>query len=329
MKQSWRKEALSHLLHLKESQAVRCSSWPSSLKTEQAALLQSGIARILTPPGKRSPYLVVIDAQKLDARIKSYVGEAPAAALAGRVNNLHKNGLTKAGGALPYMLLNILPGQTPWIKNGEPLRFTQHPDAYSGIIIEDENQSPRPTGDVLLVENREVWLKIRSKLPNHLQNCSIIHYEGWLSSRLLEALISWDKANIWLAPDYDPVGFQNFIKLQKRLPEVNILVPRITDDQICQWGSSEIWVNQVDYLYTVNQWCMGNSSPAASLFRRLARLGVGLEQEFLLGIPHLFWDLGKEASNEEYSTDQKSHPRTEGRVADPSLAKTDGSACGS
>jgi len=286
-----RKEALKWLLSLKEQQHLKRSTWPSGLIPEFDALQQSGIIRVTTPPGRRAPHITVIDNTKLDSRIAIYVGDAPQKNMPARTANIHKHGSSKKGKELPYLLMNVLPGSTPWSIGEAQLNLPNGEHQYSGLIIREGEPSPEPTGKVVLIENRESWLKLRSRLPDDLKNASIIHYEGWVSSRLIQVLKGWGKASIWLAPDYDPVGFQNFIKLKEVRQDVHMLLPNLTDKEIEQWGNSELWAKQRDYLYTARNWCAKNPGLVSTFFDKLTHLGLAVEQEFLSGISRLVWDM--------------------------------------
>lgn len=293
MKNLTRRDALKWLLTLRDQQAIKFSEWPIGLRTELDALKQSSIVRIATPVGRRSPHLVVIDIPKLESRIASYSGDAPLSDLPVRAASIHAHGTSKGGGALPYLLINVLPGHTRWLISGRPVSLPTEDDVYSGLILKEGQPGPQPEGDVILVENREAWLGLRARLPERLKKASIIHYEGWLSSRLISVVKEWANASLWIAPDYDLVGFHNYFKLLEVRQDVKMLVPQVTDAEVAQWGSRELWAKQIDYLYSVRQWCANCPGPVASLFDRLSRLGTGMEQEFVLGISRLVWDIEK------------------------------------
>jgi len=285
-----RKKALQWLLTLKDQQCLKVSAWPSGLGAELDALQKAGVVRISTPEGRRTPHLVVISNTKLDARISNITGDSPLKDLPARAASIHKHGSSKAGDALPYMMLNVLPGGTPWVVGDTPVPLQMGDHCYSGLILREKKPSPQPLGDIILIENRETWVDIRHRLPLKLQAASLIHYEGWLSDRLIKVLKTWDRARIWIAPDYDPVGFHNYFKLKEVRQDVVMLIPHLTGAEIKQWGNEELWAKQQGYLYTVRKWCADNPGPTADFFEDLSRQGVGIEQEFLLGISHLVWN---------------------------------------
>ncbi len=92
---------------------------------------------------------------------------------------------------------------------GNILQWESPSPAFLKLLWHDERRpdaTPKPTGHVVLVENRDTLLHLPTRLPAVLSGALVAHYEGWLSERLLALLVSWESAKIWLLPDLDPVG---------------------------------------------------------------------------------------------------------------------------
>lgn len=267
--------------------------WPEKLRGELKGLLELGVVILGIPPGKRSPHIKVADIVRLQARIDALKGDALAENASVRATNLGTRGNSKLGHKLPYMLINVLGGsRTTWLKpSGRSLlHATDDCGSYQGIVLNDDSEDDyEPVGDVILIENRDVWLNIRPLLPSRLTNAALIQYEGWLSDRLTSRLSQWKAANIYLLADYDPVGFQNHLRLQSVRPDAHMLIPKMSDAQLDQWGNAEVWQKSIKHLYTLNLWAADCVSEVAQFYQRIARKGLAIEQEALLGIKGLEW----------------------------------------
>jgi hypothetical protein len=288
-----RKDILHALQTLDTLGMQKSSDWPARLSGELQALEVAGVVTRLVPPGKRAPHIMVIDRARLTSRIAAIAGDAPDENASVRSMNLHHTGDTKLGKKLPYLTLNIRrSGQTVWHSpSGRLLAPTGDDEgAYLGILInEDSLDNYEPLGPVVLVENKDVWVNIANKLPPALQQAALIHYEGWLSERFLQRLASWRGATLHLLADYDPVGYQNFIKLQALRADAQMLVPNLSPAQVEQWGNGQVWKNSLGLVYTVHQWSAQQHTSATRFFELIAAKGLAVEQEALLGIDNLSW----------------------------------------
>lgn len=288
-----RKDILHALRTLDTLGMQKCSDWPARLSGELQALELAGVVTRQVPPGKRAPHIIVIDRARLTSRIASIAGDAPDENASVRSINLHQTGDTKLGKKLPYLSLNVRrSGQTRWQSPSGRILAPSGDDegAYLGILINEASlDNYEPVGSVVLVENKDVWVNIANKLPPALQQAALIHYEGWLSDRFLQRLASWRGATLYLLADYDPVGYQNFIKLQVLRPDAQMLVPDLSPAQIDQWGNGLVWKKSLGLVYTVRQWSAQHHTSATRFFDLIAAKGLAVEQEALLGIDNLSW----------------------------------------
>ncbi|WP_410951559.1 hypothetical protein [Pseudomonas sp. S1(2024)] len=288
-----RKVILQALEALQREGLQPATAWQTRLATELKGLRDIGVVAIAVPPGKRTPQVIITDHGRLQARIDALKGEAIAENASVRATNLGVRGDTKSGSRLPYMLINVLGGaQTAWARpSGASLASAgDDPGAYQGIILRDDGiDDYEPSGDVVLIENRDVWLNIRPLLPKSLNAAALIQYEGWLSDRFAARLAHWRHARLFLLADYDPVGFQNHLRLQHVRPDAQMLIPDMSDDQLDQWGNRHVWQKSTRHLYTLNEWASACDSEAARFYNRIAKKGLAIEQEALLGIQSLSW----------------------------------------
>lgn len=127
---------------------------------------------------------------------------------------------------------------------GNILQWESPSPAFLKLLWHDERRpdaTPKPTGHVVLVENRDTLLHLPTRLPAVLSGALVAHYEGWLSERLLALLVSWESAKIWLLPDLDPVGLANARRIAEALPCAGMLVPLLSPEIVDQYGDETIW----------------------------------------------------------------------------------------
>jgi hypothetical protein len=110
----------------------------------------------------------------------------------------------------------------------------------------------------------------------------IVHYEGWLSERLLNALKRWRYASLWLLPDMDPVGFANIKRLREALPHAGVLMPRISQQDLELFHDREIWQKNFGLVAGLLPWLETQSKVMKDSFDQLHKIGAGFEQETLL-----------------------------------------------
>ena len=288
-----RKITLQALEALLREGLQNARQWSGHLSTELQSLREIGVVITAVPPGKRTRHVIVRDTVRLAARIESLRGDEIAAHASVRASNLNRNGDTKNGLRLPYMLLNLLHGsQTTWRnRSGRSLgNEGDDPGAYQGIILRDGSEDDyEPKGPLVLVENRDVWINIRPLLPEALRLATLVQYEGWLSERFTSRLATWQDAEIFLLADFDPVGFHNHLRLQRVRPDAQMMLPVLSDAQLDQWGNNQVWHASAQLRYTLDMWAATSKSKAAHLYQRLAHRGLAVEQEALLGINDLEW----------------------------------------
>src|SRR5690606_2398053 len=160
--------------------------------------------------------------------------------------NIIHGGSSKRGGRLPSLMISCSAGEAVRWEDaqGNILQWESPSPAFLKLLWHDERRpdaTPKPTGHVVLVENRDTLLHLPTRLPAVLSGALVAHYEGWLSDRLLALLVSWEGAKIWLLPDLDPVGLANARRIAEALPCAGMLVPLLSPEIVDQYGDETIW----------------------------------------------------------------------------------------
>ncbi|VFT12543.1 Uncharacterised protein [Pseudomonas aeruginosa] len=171
---------------------------------------------------------------------------------------------------------------------GNILQWESPSPAFLKLLWHDERRpdaTPKPTGHVVLVENRDTLLHLPTRLPAVLSGALVAHYEGWLSERLLALLVSWESAKIWLLPDLDPVGLANARRIAEALPCAGMLVPLLSPEIVDQYGDETIWRESFALVPALLPWLEQQDPPLRDLFALLKCKGRGVEQEYCLAVP--------------------------------------------
>lgn len=279
-----RKE-LALLKKILERGSILESSWPelmhSNLRTLKViGALDSGLMR-----GKRAPQIWIKDRNQLDKRIAWLTPEEPDNTRSVRGASVMSANDSKSGDALPYLILNLVGGKdVSWRLDNDDFYWPHHPhpSCIRSLVIDQRGpgSSPTPVGPVILVENLDVQMNIGQKLPESLQGALIIHYPGWVSDKLIQALQSWDQADIYISPDLDPVGLSNLMRLSNAIPKVSFLIPEITAESLRKYGNGPIWSNNAALVVKLMPWIALQDKKLRTIFNILHLTGKGLEQEF-------------------------------------------------
>lgn len=281
---------LTTLTKLRLEGRMLASAWPKSLASLLEQLRRSGIVTVHTPQGARSPYVVITQPQAIDERIKRLSFEGDIVTESARAQNIVANGSSKRGSRLPYLSLLLVGGRAVgWeTETGVPVSWPApaHKACLRTLNIDERYPDDllQPLGDVILVENKDLAINLAEILPESLQGALIVHYEGWLSDRLLNVLGRWRYAKLWIMPDLDPVGFANIMRLRGGIPDAGVLLPCVTTDHLRVFGNQDIWKNNFGLVENLLPWIDRQEQSIKSLFGRLHQAGVGVEQEIFLAL---------------------------------------------
>jgi hypothetical protein len=279
------------LQKLKADGMLLASLWPASLKDLLEQLKRAGIVKMGMPAGRRSLHVVLANAEAIEQRIASITYQEPVSTQSTRALNILENGSSKRGAKLPYLSLMLVGGSAVgWeTDEGTPVAWPKaaHPSCLRMLNIDERKPEEllQPLGDVILVENKDQAINLPEILPEALKGALIVHYEGWLSERLLTVLKRWRYASLWLLPDMDPVGFANIKRLREALPHTGVLMPQISQQDLELFQDREIWQNNFGLVAGLLPWLETQSKVIQDGFDQLHKLGAGLEQEafFILG----------------------------------------------
>ena len=264
------------------------SAWPKSLTDLLDQLKRSAIVAMEKPAGSRSTHVILKNREAIDQRIKSISYNGEVLTDSARAQNIALNGTSKKGSRLPYIsLLLVGGGAVGWeTDTGVPVSWPTPPNRSCLRTLNIDERYPddllQPLGDVILVENKDLAINLAEILPETLHGALIVHYEGWLSARLLSVLERWRYAKLWILPDLDPVGFANIKRLREAIPDVGVLMPDITTDHIKVFGNHSIWKDNFGLVANLLQWVDKQDEDIQDVFNHLHRAGAGIEQEMLL-----------------------------------------------
>lgn len=264
------------------------SAWPKSLADLLEQLKRSAIVIVEKPAGARSPYVVLKNREAIELRIKSISFDGDVETDSVRAQNIAINGSSKKGNRLPYISLLLVGGKAVgWeTEDGVPVAWPTpaNRSCLRTLNIDERypNELLQPLGDVILVENKDLAINLAEILPHALQGALIVHYDGWLSTRLLSALKRWRYAKLWILPDLDPVGFANIKRLRDEIPDSCVLMPVVTSEDIKIFGNHGIWKDNFGLVANLIPWIDKQEEGIQEVFNHLHRGGVGIEQEMLL-----------------------------------------------
>lgn len=289
---------IATLEKLRQEGRILASAWPKSLADLLEQLKRSAIVSVSKPPGSRSTYVVLKNLKAIELRIQSITYDGDVVTDSARAQNIAANGSSKKGDRLPYVSLLLVGGSSVgWeTEEGVPVSWPMpaHKSCLRTLNIDERRPDDllQPLGDVILVENKDLAINISEILPKALKGALIVHYEGWLSGRLLEILKRWRYAKLWILPDLDPVGFANIKRLREEIPDAGILMPQVTTEHIRVFGNPHIWKDNFGLVANLLPWVDKQDQDIQDTFNHLHRASVGIEQEmlFVLG-DRLRWHL--------------------------------------
>lgn len=269
---------------------VPVRSWPKALEAVLDQLRVSGIVTVGRVPGRISPHVIVQHADSLGQRIARLQPPKDLESCSVRGLNIIHGGSSKRGGRLPSLMISCSAGEAVRREDaqGNILQWESPSPAFLKLLWHDERRpdaTPKPTGHVVLVENRDTLLHLPTRLPAVLSGALVAHYEGWLSERLLALLVSWESAKIWLLPDLDPVGLANARRIAEALPCAGMLVPLLSPEIVDQYGDETIWRESFALVPALLPWLEQQDPPLRDLFALLKCKGRGVEQEYCLAVP--------------------------------------------
>lgn len=269
---------------------VPVRSWPKALEAVLDQLRVSGIVTVGRVPGRISPHVIVQHADSLGQRIARLQPPKDLESCSVRGLNIIHGGSSKRGGRLPSLMISCSAGEAVRWEDaqGNILQWESPSPAFLKLLWHDERRpdaTPKPTGHVVLVENRDTLLHLPTRLPAVLSGALVAHYEGWLSERLLALLVSWESAKIWLLPDLDPVGLANARRIAEALPCAGMLVPLLSPEIVDQYGDETIWRESFALVPALLPWLEQQDPPLRDLFALLKCKGRGVEQEYCLAVP--------------------------------------------
>jgi hypothetical protein len=275
---------------LLEDGRMLVSAWPKSLIDVLEQLRRSSIVSVEKVAGTRSPHVILKNREAIETRLKniSFKGDIQTDSV--RAVNIATNGSSKKGNRLPYITLLLVGGSAVgWeTEEGKPISWPAPPikSCLRSLNVDERypEQLLQPLGDVILVENKDLAINLSEILPDTLRGALIVHYEGWLSARLLNILKRWRYAKLWLLPDLDPVGFANIKRLKEEIPDTGVLLPDLNQEHIRVLGDSDIWKNNFGLVVALLPWMDTQDERLQDSFDMLHRAGAGIEQELLLAI---------------------------------------------
>lgn len=276
---------------LVEEGQMLSSAWPKSLGELLEQLKRSSIVSVEKIAGARSPYVVLKNRSALEQRLKSISYQGDVVTDSVRAMNIAAQGESKKGSRLPYLSLLLVGGSAVGWETDEGVPISWPAPAHRACLrtLNVDERYPedllQPLGDIILVENKDLAINLAEILPVELKGALIVHYEGWISGRLMAILKRWRYAKIWILPDLDPVGFANIMKLRTEIPDAGVLMPTITTEHIKVFGNHNIWKDNFGLVSGLLPWIDKQPEAIQENFGHLHRAGLGLEQEmyFVIG----------------------------------------------
>lgn len=138
------------------------------------------------------------------------------------------------------------------------------------------------TGALWLVENQALFDQL-DWLPND-EHTSVIWYSGHLRTALLEWLARRPRAaHVYLFPDYDGVGLQNYLRLKRQLADqVSFWLMPNWQQKLSRFGNNLLWQNTHQEFQSAAPHLLpllDNEQALALLITAMQRQGLALEQE--------------------------------------------------
>lgn len=291
---------IATLEKLRQDGRILASAWPKSLAQLLEQLTRAGVVSVSKPQGARVPYVMIKNKRAIDERIASvsFSGEMDTDSV--RAQNIAANGASKSGGRLPYVSLLLVGGNSVgWeTECGVPVSWPApaHKSCLRMLNIDERYPDDllQPLGDVILVENKDLAINLPEILPPELQGALIVHYEGWLSDRLICTIKRWRYAKLWVLPDLDPVGFANIKRLRTQIPDVGVLIPDLSADDIRLFGNGSIWKDNFGLVENLLPWIRTQDQALQNIFVKLHESSVGIEQEaFLVMGKAITWNINR------------------------------------
>jgi hypothetical protein len=167
-----------------------------------------------------------------------------------------------------------------------PLHIRRSPDYAPTVHIMEDGQpsSLGLAGTVYLVENLEIWLYIE-KIASRFPPGHWLYYAGFVSDRMKGFLAESGCLKIVMLPDYDPVGYNNFLSLRAALSptiQVELYLPEQADQStLKRYGNEKLWRDQKAYKAALEK-LRAEPGKLSNFIEWQIELGMALEQEYLL-----------------------------------------------
>ena len=159
--------------------------------------------------------------------------------------------------------------------DGAPLtkENTNNTGIFSTEILESYLPKIKIKGDLVMVENKESFLFADSYFPDA---SAIIYYSGRTSKRWYEWLES-NTERIIFAPDYDPVGIEEYLIHKKYLLDRIILYKPENLEELFKHGKKSLYSDQYHVLIRISK--QSYSKEIESLLDMIRNYKKGVEQE--------------------------------------------------
>lgn len=233
---------------------------------------------------KKRTYVSIINHEIIDKWIADY-SEKASPDTPNRAAAVLENLDSKSGRKIDIHTLTFrssCPGLVLYVdgKMFQPYELTTLGGALSLLMSHERPSKLSCAGKLYLIENLECWAHAEDYLPH---DGLYLHYEGWLSEKMIEWLADLDIPEIILSPDYDLVGFQNWFRMKKKVKNAKLYFPSNFAQLIEAYPAAHLWKKQQGYLEKSATYLIENSDHETNLWFSSMRIkGAGLEQEALL-----------------------------------------------
>lgn len=230
---------LNHLLRLKSAGSITSSSLTSAIYKE---LENIGVSRgfLTVEKSGRGKCLKVINSQILESEIKRISPDIDSIEnLPDRVQNLAINRDTKAGDKtldFSYYTCKAV-GENVIVDGIDVSAITNALGCFS-LPVKDDSNGVCDNGILLLVEN-QLMLDDLKWIPAEFKGV-VLYYAGNLSDRLLNWIRHSTFAEVWLFPDYDAVGINNFARLKNVVPNCKWFWMPNWESKLQKFGNPEL-----------------------------------------------------------------------------------------
>jgi len=149
----------------------------------------------------------------------------------------------------------------------------------TAFLLTDEPPVWEFSGTIVTVENLECFLHIEQIIP---EVQLAIYAAGRLSERVLHWLASPEISNcqVWHFGDYDPVGLDEYLRLNRIRPNhTELYIPPDLEKRIKMFGKRQLLEDNTAILSRLRK---EENSTVRFVVELLDRYGMGLEQESLL-----------------------------------------------